>query len=136
VDIESTKDTGGGYDVTSTKSGEWLKYTVNVSKTGTYQLDLREANSSSTAGKVHVDVDGSNVTGTMSISGTGGSQTWKTFSKTGIKLTAGTHVLELAIDSSSGMNFNWLKLTNTAVTKTTTTTTNLSSLSWTSATVG
>ncbi len=135
VDIESTKDTGGGYDVTSTKSGEWLNYTVNLSKTGTYQFDLRAANSSKTSGKVHLDVDGVNVTGSMSISGTGGSQTWKTFSKTGIKLSAGQHVLELAVDSS-GMNFNWLKLTNTSVTKPTTQTTNLSSLNWASATAG
>src|ERR1022692_2972076 len=36
VDIESTTDTGGGYDVGWISAGEWLTYTVNVQETAVY----------------------------------------------------------------------------------------------------
>src|SRR5207237_10706793 len=38
VDIETTTDTGGGYDVGWIAAGEWLNYTVNVASAGTYTL--------------------------------------------------------------------------------------------------
>ena len=44
VDIESTTDTGGGYNVGRTRPGEWLKYSVTVASAGTYALDVRVAN--------------------------------------------------------------------------------------------
>src|SRR6516225_2269816 len=37
VDIETTTDTGGGYNVGWIAAGEWLQYTVNVATSGTYQ---------------------------------------------------------------------------------------------------
>ena len=43
VDIESTTDTGGGYNVGRTRPGEWLKYSVTVASAGTYDLDVRVA---------------------------------------------------------------------------------------------
>src|SRR5258708_37435118 len=43
VDIEATTDTGAGYDVGWTATGEWLKYTVNITTTGTYSLAFRVA---------------------------------------------------------------------------------------------
>ena len=44
VDIESTTDVGGGYNVGRTRPGEWLKYSVTVASAGTYALDVRVAN--------------------------------------------------------------------------------------------
>src|SRR6185503_19965574 len=38
VDIESTTDLGGGYDVGYVKRGEWLEYTIDVQQAGTYDL--------------------------------------------------------------------------------------------------
>jgi len=43
VDIESTSDTGGGYDVGWVQPGEWLQYTINVQTSGSYTLDSRVA---------------------------------------------------------------------------------------------
>lgn len=113
VDIESTTDTGGGYNVGFLKAGEWLNYTVNVSTAGTFNLDARVA--SLWAGSAfHVEVDGKNVTGTMSIPGTGSFQSWTTIRKSGISLTTGKHTLKLVIESTGGKmyagNINWLKL--------------------------
>src|SRR3954470_24883663 len=64
VDIEATTDTGAGYNVGWTATGEWLKYTVNVQTTGSYTLNFRTA-ANATGGTFHLEVDGVNVTGTL-----------------------------------------------------------------------
>ena len=43
VDIESTTDTGGGFNVGWVAATEWLEYTVNVQTAGTYTLESRVA---------------------------------------------------------------------------------------------
>jgi fibronectin type 3 domain-containing protein len=117
VDIENTAD-NGGYDVTSVKAGEWLAYTVNVAQVGTYRFDFRVANGQQTGGTFHVESDGTNVTGPITLPYTGGSQGWQTISKSGVSLAAGQHVLRLVFDAngSSGTigNFNWFQFVNTA----------------------
>jgi fibronectin type 3 domain-containing protein len=117
VDIENTAD-NGGYDVTSVKAGEWLAYTVNVAQAGTYRFDFRVANGQQTGGTFHVESDGTNITGPITLPYTGGSQGWQTISKSGVSLAAGQHVLRLVFDAngSSGTigNFNWYQFVNTA----------------------
>jgi carbohydrate binding protein with CBM6 domain len=115
VDIEATADAGGGYDVGWTAAGEWLQYTVNVSATGTYALDLRVANPFG-GGTVRVDVDGHDVTGPMTVPNTGGWQTWTTMHKDGLALSAGLHTVRLVFIAAgdSIANVNWLKFTLTA----------------------
>ncbi len=107
VDVEGTSDTGGGYDIGWTNPGEWEKYTVNVTTAGTYTIDFRVA-SNAAGGSFHLEVDGNNVTGTMSVPVTGGWQTWTTITKTGVSLTAGQHVLRWVIDTAGGSNLNWI----------------------------
>jgi hypothetical protein len=113
VDIESTSDAGGGYDVGWTRPGEWLQYTVNVAAGGQYDLTLRLA-STGDSGVVHVEVDGINVTGPIGVPNTGGWQSWSTAPGGQLTLTAGTHWLRLAFDvngSTGGVaNVNWLQL--------------------------
>jgi hypothetical protein len=113
VDIEAATDTGGGYDVAYAKAGEWLVYTINVTTAGTYTFDARVAQAAS-GGKFHMEVDGVNITGSLSIPNTGGWQKWSTISKTGIALSAGAHTLRLVMETnaSNGFvgNFNWIKL--------------------------
>ena len=43
VDIENCTDAGAGYNIGFATAGEWLEYTVDVTKPGTYDLDLRVA---------------------------------------------------------------------------------------------
>ena len=117
VDIELTGDTGGGNDVGFTKAGEWLEYTINVATTGTYTLDFRTS-SKGAGGNFHAEVDGSNVTGALTVPNTNSWSTYTDINKTGVALTAGTHVLRLAFDTVGGTgftgDFNWIKLTKTA----------------------
>lgn len=113
VDIGTTLDTGGGFNIGWVHAGEWLKYTVKVTTAGTYSLDLRVAQSGS-GGKFHVEVDGVDKTGAIAVPNTGGWQVWTTVTRTGFALTAGTHVIRIVMDADgsggSVANFNWMKV--------------------------
>ena len=110
VDIKSSTDAGGGYLVGWTTAGEWLKYTVKVVASGTYAIDVRVA-SSGAGGTFHIEVNGVDKSGTMTVPDTAGWQTWKTITKTGVVLAAGTQVIRVVMDSNgpsgSVANFNW-----------------------------
>src|SRR5262249_54343305 len=41
VDIQSTSDTGGSYNVGWVEEGEWMEYSVNVATTGLYTFEAR-----------------------------------------------------------------------------------------------
>jgi beta-glucosidase len=110
VDIESTTDTGGGYNVGWIASGEWLEYTVDVAADGTYTINLRVAASGTSSRTLYVAIDGTNVTGTITFTSTGGYQVWTTVSVTGIPLTAGQHVVRIYMSSAS-FNLNWISFT-------------------------
>jgi len=112
VDLQTCSDTGGGYKVKTAVAGEWLIYTVSVNQSATYTISIR-VSSGGGGGTFHLEVDGADVTGTMTVPDTGGWESWKTVSKTGVALAAGTHLLKLKMDStgSSGLtgNFNWIE---------------------------
>jgi hypothetical protein len=112
VDIEKSADSGGGYNVGYMKQGEWLNYTVNVTKAGKFNIDTRVASLYSNAA-FHFEVDGRNVTGTIRFANTGSFQKWTTIRKSGISLSAGKHTIGLVIESTGGHKFagnvNWIK---------------------------
>jgi titin len=112
VDISTTSDTGGGYVVTPS-SGEWLEYTVNVANPGTHTFSARYASSSS--GSFHVEVDGVNVTGSVSSPSTGSSSAFATLNKTGVNLPGGVHIVRVVFDSGSFGNWNWMQFAPTNV---------------------
>ncbi len=111
VDIENSNDAGGGANVGWIGAGEWLAYTVNVARAGTYRLDARVA-ASGEGGTLHVDVDGMNATGSLTIPNTGGWQAWTTVSATAT-LPAGIHVVRVSFDAAGPGgaigNFNYLR---------------------------
>ncbi len=113
VDIETTSDVGGGYDVGWMSVGEWLKYTVNVTAADTYDIEFRLA-SSGGGGTFHLEIDGVNVTGPVSVPNTGGWQTWTTVRKTGVNLNAGAQVWRFVADSAGGTgafaNLNYIRI--------------------------
>jgi hypothetical protein len=116
VDVETTTDTGGGYNISWTAAGEWTTYTVNAAAAGIYTADFRVA-APNTGATFHLEVDGVNVTGAVAVPSTGGWQSWQTLSKTGVSLSAGQHVLRLVTDSG-GANYNWIALSRPASTTT------------------
>lgn len=100
VDIETTLDSGGGHNIGWVKASEWYEYTVNVTTSGSYSLNLRLSNTAG-GGSLHVEVDGVNVTGLVSVPNTGGFQIWQTVTKNEISLSAGEHVIRLSSDTAS-----------------------------------
>src|SRR5262249_6364651 len=78
--------------VSNPMEGEWLNYTVNVTQTGTYQMDVNTGYSN--GGTFHVEVDGVSITGPLS------SSSPSLVSAKGFYLTAGQHNLRIVMNSS------------------------------------
>lgn len=107
VDIQTTTDTGGGYNIGWMVAGEWLEYTTYVNDPGRYALRLRVA-SPNAGNSVQARFGGVDKTGTWTFAGTGGNQVWTTISKT-VDLIPGQQVLRLHV-VTSGFNLNWIEL--------------------------
>ncbi len=101
VDIEVCS--AGGYNVGWTKTGEWLAYTVKVSKSADYQVTFYVASANDNA-KAHLECDGKDITGVIEIPNTGAYQKWDVLKKT-IKLETGEHLLKIVIDAD-GLNLD------------------------------
>jgi alpha-L-fucosidase len=101
VDIE--KCSAGGYNVGWTHKGEWMAYTVTISKSASYLVSFYIASASDGA-KLHLECDDVNSTGNVSIPNTDGYQNWRVIKKT-IHLTAGKHIFKLVIDGD-GLNLD------------------------------
>lgn len=94
VDIE--KCAVGGYNAGWTHAGEWMAYTVTLSQSASYKIAFYVA-SAYDSGKLHLECDGVDKTGIISIPNTGGFQNWEVVEKT-VNLDAGQHVLKLVVD--------------------------------------
>ena len=107
VDLETTTDTGGGYDLGWTAAGQWFKYTVNVATAGTYTVGLRLAAPAAVTDALHIDNSaGTNLSGDVTAPATGGYQTWVTVTAT-VTLTAGVQTLTVDQDNAA-WNINYL----------------------------
>ena len=111
VDIEQTTDASGDYNVGYTEAGEWLKYTIDVAASGTYDFDFRVA-SNIGGGEFTVDLDGQMLIQATTIANTGGWQSWTTISELDVNLTEGEHVLTINI-VEGGFNLNYFVTTAT-----------------------
>ena len=110
VDLESTSDTGGGYDLGWTTGGQWQRYTVDVATAGAYTVALRIAAPTAVTDALHLsDASGADLTGAVALPATGDWQTWGT-ATAGVTLPAGRQVLTLNQDSG-GWNLNQLTFT-------------------------
>lgn len=110
VDIEATTDTGGGFNVDYTASGDWMEYTINVPSAGNYTLTERVASAGATQ-SFRVEFNGVDKTGAVAIPNTGGWQTWVNLSQT-VNLSAGVQVMRLYFLGNDG-NVNYLSLSAT-----------------------
>ncbi|MCR6638791.1 MAG: family 43 glycosylhydrolase [Sporocytophaga sp.] len=114
VDIETTGDASGSFNIGYILKGEWLEYSVNVTETGIYDLNFRVA-ADGTGKTFHVEMDGVDITGVVSVPNTGGWQIWETVAVPGIQLTNGQHVMRIVFDSDY-MNLNWVEFKNEIIT--------------------
>jgi hypothetical protein len=95
VDLAPNAD-NTGYVVGWTTPGEWLQYTINVTAAGVYRAGFRVA-SLGRGGTFHLEIDGANVTGALSIPDTGGWQNWQSVTAN-VALPAGVHAARLVLD--------------------------------------
>ncbi|HPG39403.1 MAG TPA: alpha-L-fucosidase [bacterium] len=96
VDIERLPE--DNYAIGWTHAGEWLAYTTTVSKTAAYQVTFTVA-SSYDSGKLHLECDGKDITGSIAVPNTAGFQNWQEVTKT-VTLDAGQHVLKMVVEGN------------------------------------
>lgn len=95
VDIASGED---GFKIGWTETDEWLDYSVDVTETGSYKMQLRYG-SGGDNGKLHLLLDGTTVTGSaMTTKSTGGYSTYTDIYVSGVMLKAGKHLMRLYFD--------------------------------------
>jgi len=99
VDLIFSDSGSGKYKVGKTEAGEWIEYTVDVATAETYTFEARVA-SKGLGGSFHVDFNGMNKTGTLTVPDTGDWESWQTVKKTGISLSEGRQVMRLVLDTN------------------------------------
>ena len=77
--------------------GEWLKYTVNVTRDGLYKIDTATKDADS-AGRFHIECDGINVTGSLIPQG---GSSWINVTSPSFALNAERHVLRLVFEGDA-----------------------------------
>ncbi|MFA9392160.1 MAG: alpha-L-fucosidase [Prolixibacteraceae bacterium] len=103
VDIEVCAN--GGFNTGWANSGEWMAYTVDVKKNGTYKMSIYVATVSD-QGKIHVEFDGVDKTGGLDVLNTGGYQNWMPVTAS-MELAAGSYVMKIFLDNANaGLNLD------------------------------
>ncbi|HEY6790450.1 MAG TPA: carbohydrate-binding protein [Trebonia sp.] len=99
VDLETCSDTGCGYDIGWTGTGQWFRYTVNVATARTYTVSLRLSSPSGVTDALHIaSSSGANLSGAVSAPDTGGWQTYATVTAS-VTLPAGQQTLTIYQDN-------------------------------------
>ena len=114
VDVDRCADDGEGAHVGGVTLGEWLAYTVEVKEDGLYDLDLR-VSSAGPGGTLHVEFNGRDVTGPISVPDTGSFQQWRTVTLRAVRLRAGKQVMRVVFDAPAAdgehvCNLNWIQI--------------------------
>jgi hypothetical protein len=102
VDIGWSSPAGAAY-VGWTHTGEWMNYTVNATA-GTYDVVAR-LSSASGGGSFHVDIDGKDVTGEITVPRTGSWDDFTNIAAGSITLAVGKHVMSVVMDSQGSSGF-------------------------------
>jgi len=109
VEVDECDDEGGGYCVTSISVDEWLAFDVNVPVSGDYDFTFRYHSCGTET--MHVLMDESNVTGTVTVTYT---PTWANKVVEDVSLTAGDHVMKVYFMEwwNSEDELNWVEITH------------------------
>ena len=118
VDIENCTDGGIGYNLGYTDAGEWLKYTVNVTKSQNYNLEIRYANNfadNKITPILKFYLNDTAITNNISFGTTGGWANFKTLTVPNVYLKAGDNqVLKVSVVADDA-NINYFNFTPSVV---------------------
>lgn len=110
VDIEGSTDPSGfAYNVGWLAPLEWMEYTLTVTESGTYDIEIRVASPQS-GGSLNVYFDGVKV-GDIDVVSTGGWQSWRSAWIRDVPLQAGAQVMRLSVGRRGDFNLNRLTFT-------------------------
>lgn len=114
VDVAGTGDMGGGSVIGWAETGEYLKYSVNITKTGLYDFVFRVATPIG-GGDFDILMNDTKIIENVKIDSTGPE--WESYidvSVQDISLTAGNAVLTVKY-SNGGFNFNYIDIIENAL---------------------
>lgn len=107
VDIQPCS--AGGFNLGWMIAGEWTRYTVAVTEAGKYDVRCRVASPNDTA-RIHLELDGTNITGPLPIPNTGDWQNFTDVVVRGVSLAKGEQVLRMVVESE-GLNLDYVEFT-------------------------
>ena len=114
VDIEKCTDPfSNGYNVGWTKTGEWLKYIVNITSSGTYNV-LVNVSAPNAGGKIILSLNGTTIGSILDVPATGGWQNWQYITIPNVWLPQGTSSLQVRLFFGE-FNFSYIKFDLLAV---------------------
>jgi hypothetical protein len=113
VDIEQCTDTTGGYSLGDFQVGEWVEYSLNITKAAKYDIELRTA-TQSTGAKISIIIGSKNIASNLAIPSTGGWQVWKSITLPGIQLAAGNTIMRITANGEYA-NLNYMKFTPSSI---------------------
>jgi hypothetical protein len=108
--LEACEDTGLGFDMGYSNAGDYLDYLVYVPTSRYYAFNFRVATTNASSQLTIKAGEGSTFTdvGTLTITSSGGWQTWKTVPIT-VYLEAGRYTLRMYVKSGA-FNTNWFQV--------------------------
>ncbi len=106
IQTEPCTDVGGGMNVAYFDPGDWLKYTVDVSQSGLYEINSRI--SGYVNGSMLLTFDGLNQT-TVNFNSTNGWQSWESFTNQ-VLLEKGIYEMKV-IANNDAFNINYFEFT-------------------------
>ncbi len=115
--LENTSDTGGGQNVGWIAPGDWLAYSnVDFGTPSATSVTTRRASGSTATGTIQYRLDSTTgpIIASVSVSNTGGWQSWGSVTTTLSGSATGVHTLYITFTSSGGdlVNLNWFQFTH------------------------
>ena len=107
--VDGRDETYGELYVGWTAPGEWIKYTVNVERTGVYTVNSHLSSNNQNA-EISLEFDGAGGTGPIVIPTTGHWHKWRICNHLAeVKLDKGIHVMTLKFLKEGNMNVDYLE---------------------------
>lgn len=97
VDLERVDDQSGNFNIGWIADQEWINYTVDIQRGGTYQITLETA-APSDYGQIAFKLDDTPLISGIKVPNTGDYHKWSTISAGPIELQSGTHQLKIIFE--------------------------------------